>query len=71
MCQFDEHLNQKRRSTMSENNCCIGVYDTHTEAENAIKELQKSGFDIKKLSIVGKGYHSEEHAGDFYRIRRR
>lgn len=51
---------------MSESNSCIGIYNTHTEAENAIKELQKSGFDMKKLSIVGKGYHSEEHAGGFY-----
>jgi len=51
---------------MSETNSCIGVYDTHTEAENAIKEVQRAGFDMKKLSIVGKGYHSEEHAGGFY-----
>ena len=51
---------------MSENNSCIGIYNTHTEAENGIKELQKSGFDMKKLSIVGKGYHTEEHAGGFY-----
>jgi len=51
---------------MSENNSCIGVYNTHTEAENAIKEVQRAGFDMKKLSIVGKGYHSEEHAGGFY-----
>ena len=32
---------------MSETNSCIGIYNTHTEAENAIKELQKSGFDMK------------------------
>jgi len=51
---------------MSENNNCLGIYNTHTEAENAIKELQRAGYDMKKLSIVGKGYHSEEHAGGFY-----
>lgn len=51
---------------MSTNNAAIATFDTHTEAELAIKELQKSGFDMKKLSIIGKGYHSEEHPVGFY-----
>jgi hypothetical protein len=37
------------------------VCSTHTAAEAAVKELQKAGFDMKKLSIVGKDYHAEEH----------
>lgn len=44
------------------------VYDTHLEAEEAIKTLSKSGFDVKKLSLVGKGYHSEEHPVGFYTV---
>ena len=51
---------------MSENNALVAIYNTHTEAESAIKELQRSGFDIKKLSIVGKEYHSEEHVIGYY-----
>ena len=35
-------------------------------AEAAVKELQKSGFDIRKLSILGKGYHTEEHVVGYY-----
>ena len=46
---------------MSGKNSVVGVYETHDQAENAIKEIQKSGFDMKKLSIVGKDYHTEEH----------
>ena len=42
------------------------VFSTHVEAENATKLLSRSGFDIKKLSIVGKGYHCEEHPLGFY-----
>jgi hypothetical protein len=38
----------------------IAVYNTHEEAESAVKELQKGGFDMKKLSVVGKDYHTEE-----------
>jgi hypothetical protein len=51
---------------MSENNAVVGIYNAHTEAEAAIKELQRSGFDMKKLSIVGKDYHSEEHVIGYY-----
>jgi uncharacterized membrane protein len=51
---------------MSEQNALIGVFNTHTEAESSIKELQRSGFDMKKLSIVGKDYHTEEHVVGYY-----
>ena len=51
---------------MSEQNAVIGVFNTHTEAETSIKELQRSGFDMKKLSIVGKDYHTEEHVVGYY-----
>ena len=27
---------------------------------------QKAGYDLKKLAIVGKDYHSEEHVGGYY-----
>ena len=30
------------------------------------KELQRSGVDMNKLSIVGKGYHTDEHAVGYY-----
>lgn len=43
------------------------IFDTHAEAETAIRSLSKSSFDVKKLSIVGKGYHSEEHPVGFYK----
>jgi uncharacterized membrane protein len=51
---------------MAENNAVVGVYNSHTEAEASIKELQRSGFDMKKLSIVGKDYHTEEHVVGYY-----
>jgi len=42
------------------------VFDTHAAAENAIRTLGQSGFDMQKLSLVGKGYHSEEKPMGFY-----
>jgi len=42
------------------------VFNTHVEADDAIRKLGKSGFDMKKLSLVGKGYHSDEQPIGFY-----
>jgi hypothetical protein len=51
---------------MSVQNSVVAVYRTHTEADQAVKELQRSGVDMHKLSIVGKGYHTDEHAVGYY-----
>ncbi len=44
----------------------IAVHDTHAGAESTVKALSHAGFDMTKLSIVGKGYQTEEHALGFY-----
>lgn len=44
----------------------VGIVKSHAEAEEVIKELQRSGFPMKRLSVIGKGYHSEEHPTGFY-----
>ena len=51
---------------MSKTNAAVAVYSTHDEADAAIKSLQKAGFDMKKLSIVGKDFRTEEHAIGYY-----
>ncbi len=51
---------------MTDTNAVIAVYDNHSGAEGAVKELQKSGFDMKKLSVVGKDYHTEEQVVGYY-----
>ena len=50
----------------SHDNHTVAVFDRHEDAERAIGELQRSGFDMKKLSIVGRDYHTEEQAVGFY-----
>ena len=57
----------------------FAIYDTHEEAEQAVRELERSGFDMQKLSIVGKDYQTEEDVVGYYtagdrmmsRVRRR
>jgi uncharacterized membrane protein len=51
---------------MSEQNAVVAVYGSHEEAENAVKELQRSGVDMHKLSIIGKDTHTDEHVVGYY-----
>ena len=47
-------------------NSVIAIYPQHSDAELAIKELQRGGVDMHKLSIVGKGYHTDEQVIGYY-----
>jgi hypothetical protein len=40
---------------VTDENAVAAIYDNHEKAETAVKELQKGGFDMKRLSIVGRG----------------
>ena len=51
---------------MSEKNSVVAIFKSHDQAEDAVRELQKDGFDMKKLSIVGKDYHTDEHVVGYY-----
>ncbi len=51
---------------MNLNNSIVAVYPSHTAAETAVLKLQQAGFDMKKLSIVGRDYHTEEHVVGYY-----
>jgi hypothetical protein len=44
----------------------VAVYPDHAEADAAIKALQHGGFDMRKLSIVGADFHSEEDVVGYY-----
>ena len=51
---------------MSDKNSVVAIFESHAQAEDAIRELQKDGFDMKKLSIIGKDYHTEENVVGYY-----
>jgi hypothetical protein len=44
----------------------IAVFADHVSAEAAIKELVANGLPMKDLSVVGKGYHTDEKVVGFY-----
>ena len=51
---------------MERNDSVIAVFAEHSEAETAIKKLIAAGFEVKNLSVVGKGYHTDEKVVGFY-----
>jgi len=51
---------------MFKTNSVVALFNRHTQAEEAVKQLQQDGFDMKKLSILGKDYHSEEDVVGYY-----
>ena len=44
------------------------LYNTHAQAEQAVQELQANGYDMKRLSIVGQEYHTEEKVVGYYNM---
>src|ERR1700683_925638 len=44
----------------------VAVYNSHTEAEQAVAKLSAASFDITKISIIGKDYHTEENVVGYY-----
>jgi hypothetical protein len=50
---------------MANEHTVVGTFSTHVEAENAVRELQKSDFNMHKISILGKDYQTTEHVRGF------
>jgi hypothetical protein len=44
----------------------IAVFADHNAAEAAVKTLTAAGFEMKNLSVVGKGYQTDEKVVGFY-----
>jgi hypothetical protein len=53
---------------MEEPNVVIAVFADHQGAEAAVKKLASAGIEMKHLSVVGKGYHTDEKVVGFYNV---
>ena len=53
-------------SESREKNATFALYVTPNEAEEAVRELHKSGFDMQKLSIVGMDYQTDGEVVGYY-----
>ena len=56
---------------MSNVESVVAVYHTHSQAEGAVKELQRAGIDLHTLSIAAKDYHTDDQVVGYYNARDR
>lgn len=50
---------------MTYSHTIVANFPSHIEAERAVLEMQKEGFDMEKLSIIGKDYRTTEQIRGF------
>ena len=51
---------------MERTDISVARFADHIHAELAVKALVQAGVDMKQLSIIGRGYHTEENVVGFY-----
>lgn len=51
---------------MQDSDTTVAVFPDHSAAEAAVKKLAQAGFDMKTLTVVGQGFHTEEKVVGFY-----
>lgn len=51
---------------MGQTDTVVAVFADHIAAEAAVKKLAAGGFGMQQLSVVGRGYHTEEKVVGFY-----
>lgn len=51
---------------MHADNSVVAIFGSHDAAEAAVKKLIAGGLGMRNLSVIGKGYHSDERVIGFY-----
>jgi hypothetical protein len=51
---------------MQNSDTIIATLPDHAAAEEAVKKLAQAGFDMKSLTVIGQGFHTEEKVVGFY-----
>ena len=54
MYTFSPATTQIEGKHMNETDIAVAVYDTHWQAKTAVKTLQCAGFEMTKISIIGR-----------------
>ena len=49
---------------MERTDISVARFPDHAQAEVAVKALTQASFDMKQLSIIGRGYHTEDNVSD-------
>lgn len=52
---------------MLEENTTVTIYEKPDQVQGGVKELEKFGFDLKRVSVIGKAYRDPEELIAYYR----
>ena len=53
---------------MSSKGVMIAVYGSHSSAEAGLKMLERGGIEMRRISIVGRDYHTEEQPIGYFNL---
>jgi hypothetical protein len=53
---------------MNHDHSTVALFNTHASAESAIRCLSEAGFPIERLSIIGRGYQTEEQVVGLFNL---
>jgi uncharacterized membrane protein len=53
---------------MENSDTIVAIFDDHKAADAAVRKLAAAHFEMKNLSVVGKGYHTDEKVVGFYNL---
>jgi uncharacterized membrane protein len=59
-------LIKEKAGKMSKLDSVVAVFHTHPEAEQAVKDLQRGGIDMKSVSIIAKEFETDEQVVGYY-----
>lgn len=57
---------QDTRAPASTESAAVALFNNHEYVEAAVKQLADNTFDITKVTVVGHGFHTEQHVAGFY-----
>jgi hypothetical protein len=63
---FAKYRHGQKENKVNKIDSVIAVFADHPAAEAAVKKLTAAGFEMKNLSVVGKGYYTDEKVVGFY-----
>lgn len=56
------------QASASTESATVAVFSKHEDVQAAVKQLADGKFDITKITVVGRGFHTEDHVAGFYTI---
>jgi hypothetical protein len=59
-------MNEMQMVPESEQNTVTAVFRTQESAEAAVRQLDAAGIDMRKLSVIGKGYERQQRVLGYY-----